>query len=194
MHAHHIIVCIIALCVAAAAWAQTPAPIGPVAAGLRNPFFAMDTGLRDGQSRTTEAQLDLVRELGYAGLSWTQGDPKQTREAADAAKVRGLKLFTVYCGATLTKEKLDYGATKQTIDALKGTDTMIWLYLVSKDFPKSSADGDDIAVAGLRDLADYAQAAGLKIALYPHAGFWVERVQDAVRVDVQPVSLSERGG
>ena len=59
---------------------------------------------------------------------------------------------------------------------------MLWVYTSSKKFKPSEAAGDAAAVSLLRELADKAFEAGLKIALYPHVGNWVETVQDAVRV------------
>jgi len=57
---------------------------------------------------------------------------------------------------------------------------VIWLTITSRDFTKSSLEGDAAAVVGLRELAD--SAGGLRVALYPHVGDWMERVQDAVRL------------
>jgi sugar phosphate isomerase/epimerase len=37
-------------------------------------------------------------------------------------------------------------------------------------------------VAIVREIADLAAAAGLRVALYPHKDNWIERVQDAARV------------
>jgi sugar phosphate isomerase/epimerase len=37
-----------------------------------------------------------------------------------------------------------------------------------------------VALREVRTIADYAQSRGVRVALYPHAGFWVERVEEAV--------------
>jgi hypothetical protein len=53
----------------------------------------------------------------------------------------------------------------------------------SQTYTKQSDEaGDADAVALLRDIADRAQQAGLNVSLYPHTWFWMERVQDAVRL------------
>ena len=65
---------------------------------------------------------------------------------------------------------------------LKGRDTVLWLYVRSKEFKPSSELGDDKAVEVIREIADTAHEAGLRVALYPHVGFLVERVEDAVRL------------
>src|SRR5690606_7916459 len=38
------------------------------------------------------------------------------------------------------------------------------------------------AIASVREIADHASALGVKVSLYPHTGFWLERFPDAVRV------------
>ena len=43
-------------------------------------------------------------------------------------------------------------------------------------------EGDARAVEVIREISDMAAEAGLRVALYPHAGFWVEKVEDAIRV------------
>ena len=65
---------------------------------------------------------------------------------------------------------------------MKGTDTIVWLPINSTEFPKSSPDGDEVAVPALQRLADFAASNGVRIAIYPHTGNWAERVQDAVRL------------
>ncbi len=144
-------------------------------------FFAMDTGLRDGAGRTPAEQARLLKELGYAGVGWGQ---EQIPEMLAALDGEGLKLFNVYVGAEI-------GGTNRVVPAhilhairqLKGRDTALWLYLTSKTYRQpSDAAGDEEAVALLRDIADRAGEAGLQVSLYPHTWFWMERVQDAVRL------------
>jgi sugar phosphate isomerase/epimerase len=68
------------------------------------------------------------------------------------------------------------------IQALKGRDTLLWLALQSKKYKPSSSEGDPDAVQALQEISRLAGEAGIRIALYPHAKFWVERVEDAVRL------------
>jgi sugar phosphate isomerase/epimerase len=58
----------------------------------------------------------------------------------------------------------------------------LWLYVQGKAYKPSEPAGDADAVPLLRDIADRAGAAGLKVSRYPHTFFWMERVQDAVRL------------
>ena len=151
------------------------------AAAAGNPFFAMDTGLRDGVSRTPAEQARLLKELGFAGVGWS---PAQTPEMLAALDAEGLKMFNVYVGVEIgPTNRVAPEHIVRVINQLKGRDASLWLYVQSKAFKTPSDEaGDDDAVTMLRDIADRAQQAGLKVSLYPHTWFWMERVQDAVRL------------
>jgi sugar phosphate isomerase/epimerase len=142
-----------------------------------NPFFAMDTAVRNLD------ELDTVKQLGYAGIGWKGVPPEQL--AADVKRVQehGLKLFAIYTGATLTKSNLTWSPHLEAdMVALKSTGAAIWMPINSKDFPRSSPEGDQVAVPDLLRLSELAAASGLRVAIYPHTGCWAERVQDAVRL------------
>ena len=150
-------------------------PAGP------NPFFAMDTATKDAAHQTAKEQVQMVRELGYAGIGCTAG--KGLREMAEELDKNGLRLFTVYLGVNIDSDQQKYGPElKETIEVLKGRNAMLWLFVLSKQHKPSSPAGDDRAVEILREVAEMAAEANVRVALYPHTGFWVERVEDAVRV------------
>jgi len=159
-----------------------PAPAGePVPKTLPNPFFVLSNGVQCEKYPTPEAQPRVLKELGYAGIgpSGTAGVP----EMLAALDQHDLKMFGLYVGANLDSDKPPYDPKlPEVIRTLKGRDTFIWLYVLSREFKRSSSDGDARAVEIIRELADMAEQSGLRIALYPHAGFYVERVEDAVRV------------
>jgi sugar phosphate isomerase/epimerase len=46
----------------------------------------------------------------------------------------------------------------------------------------SGTESDDAAVAIVCEVADMAQAAHLRVVLYPHVGMYVARVEDAIRI------------
>jgi hypothetical protein len=71
---------------------------------------------------------------------------------------------------------------RDSISQLKGRDTVLWLWVTSAARKPSDPAGDATAVPLMREVADLAQQAGLRVALYPHTGIWVERVEDAVRL------------
>ena len=158
-------------------------------------FFVFDNGLTGSQLTTTDARLDCVKAVGYGGLSWRVDAPDQVKQILDGAKQRGLKVYAIYANLDLRGGKPVYDPRLKEIIALcKGSGTVIWPTITCKDFKNSDPAGDDIAVAGLRELADLCEASGLRLAIYPHVGLWCHRVQDALRlvkkVDRPNVGLS----
>ena len=154
-----------------------------VAEAAPNPFFVFDNGLRGAHLAAIDAQLDLVKSLGFDGLSWRTDAPDRVKQVLDGTQRRGLKLYVVYANLDLKDGKCVYDPRLKEIIALcKGTDTIIWPNMTSKQFKPSDPAGDDIAVAGLRELADLCAANGLRVAIYPHVGLWCHRVDDALRL------------
>lgn len=153
------------------------------AAPLPNPFGVFDNGLHSTNLATIDAQLDLVKELGFAGLTWRTDKLERMQEVFAGAKKRSLKIFLIYANLDLKDGKLVYDPrVKDILHLCRGTDTMLWPNVTSKQFKPSDPAGDDIAVAGLRELADLAAADQVRIAIYPHANMWIHRAEDALRV------------
>ena len=157
-----------------------PAADAAAVVPMTNPFFAMDTGLH-GKHATPEGRAALLAELGYAGsdLSGTGG----VAEMLKAYDAKGLRLFALYIGVSIDPDsKLDEAGLKKAAEALKGRDAWFWVAVSSRKYKCSDPAGDDDAAAVLGKLADLAAPFGVRVALYPHTGSWVERVEDAVRV------------
>ena len=155
--------------------AATPA-ISP-----RNPFFAMDNIARGGP----DIAPAMLRDLGYDGFGGRVPDETML----PAVEARGLKFFNAYHVLDLDpavpapNEKL-----RAWLTAMRGKDTALWLALnkVARADGRlhavSSTDADDYVVSQVRAIADVAAASGVRVALYPHAGFWLARVEDAMRI------------
>lgn len=144
------------------------------------PFFAMDTGTRDAERDTPEKQAAMLEELGYDGKDVSGvANVEPMLRALDA---HGLRLFGVYEGISIDPGEFDVSAWEPAMKLLDGRGTVLWTPLLSKKYGVSSPDGDADAVKALQTLADAAAPYGLRIAIYPHTGFWVERVEDALRV------------
>ena len=160
---------------------------GVAGKGLTNEFFAMDTGTIDANHISAAAQVQMVKELGYAGIAYWEGNPKRGSDGLpemlgelDKAE---LKIYPLYFGAWLDKDKPKYEAgLPEAIKMLKGREAMVWLHIMSKEYEKSSPEGDERAVEIIREVADMADEAGVKVALYPHVNEWLETVGDALRV------------
>lgn len=161
----------------ACTWAAGPRP------GLSNPFYAMDTSFRRPEL-TPEQQLDLVKEIGFAGVAWTEQAPDLVKQTLAELRKRELKMFTIYCAAKVTPEgDLTHSPTLFTLLAtLKGEATIIWLHIGGKGPAFEGLTGKEPAVAKLRTLADAAKANGLQVAIYPHLGEWTARFGDATRL------------
>jgi len=166
------------LLLAAGARGETPVP-----GALPNPFFAMDTGTRDATHQTPESQVALLAELGYAGIGPEYHNMSHPAEMLAAVDKHGLKIFAVYMPLNIDAGKAAIGPQfRAALQALKGRGTVLWVNANSNKYKPSAVEGDAAAVPALQELADLAKPAGLKIALYPHAGAWLERVEDGVRV------------
>lgn len=146
-----------------------------------NPFYVFDNGLKGEPYQTPESQAELVKKLGFAGMSHTGVDGIPERLAA--LHRHRLTLYAIYVNAYLDSDKPKYDARlPQAIAQLKGQPTMIWLTIENGKHKPSSPGGDEQAVEMLRELADLAGESGIRIALYPHYLFWMERIEDAVRI------------
>ena len=150
-------------------------PAGP------NPFFAMDTATKDDKHKTAKEQVEMVRELGYEGIGGRAD--KELGEMLEELDKNDLRMFAVYLGANIDADQTKYGPElKEAIELLKGSNSILWLFVQSKKLKPSTVDGDARAVAVIQEISDMAAEAGLRVALYPHAGFWLEKVEDAIRV------------
>jgi sugar phosphate isomerase/epimerase len=149
-------------------------------AASTNSFFAFDNGAGYG-SVPPEEQAKMLKELGYAGIGYTGA--RQIPAMLKALDAEGLTMFSIYVDVCLTPEKgkpPHDPALKTAIEQLRGRDTLVWLP-IGGGRPSSTAL-DDRAVAVIREIADAAKTSGLRVALYPHLGNYVERVEDAVRL------------
>ncbi len=146
-----------------------------------NLFFAMDTGTRGGPA----AVAPMLKQLGYDGLG---GSPGNAAAMARALEQRGLQLFNVYLTLNLDADSPALtDSLRKTIEDLDGHESALWIAVSKvskggKSFERSSPEGDEIALARLGEIAGHAQAHGVRVALYPHTGFWLERVSDATRL------------
>jgi sugar phosphate isomerase/epimerase len=151
------------------------------AADKCNPFFAMGTGIVDKNHTTPEAQAKMLKELGYAGCSVDAGEG--VSDMLQALDNQNLKLFALYAGIQLKEGKTTYEEQLQdNIKLLKDRKTIIWLYVAGTRPDEPALETDSPVVAAIREIAALAQQSGLKVALYPHSGFYMDRMTDAVRL------------
>jgi sugar phosphate isomerase/epimerase len=146
-----------------------------------NAFFAMDTGTKDEAHQSAESQVQMVKDLGYDGIDHLGYDGIEDK--LNAVDKLNMRLFAIYLGAYIDKDREPYDARMQEIiNLLQNRETVIWLPLRSETYSVSDPAGDEEAVRTIQKLADKADRAKLNIVLYPHTNFWLEKVSDAIRV------------
>jgi sugar phosphate isomerase/epimerase len=137
------------------------------------PFFAFENGVHFGD---TAEQAKVLKELGYHGIG--SANPRNLPARLAVFDAAGLQIFSLYVGGTLTADGAKYDPIISTaIQQLKGRETVIELYLQG-----GAGANDTSAIAFVRDIADQAQQAGLRVVLYPHTGFYIDTIGDAVRI------------
>ncbi len=147
----------------------------------RPEFFAFQNGLNLPVADLAPA----LKTLGFDGLS-TEG--YDVAGIQSALKAQGLRLYNTYIGIELDADRPARSAPfEKLVDQLQGSGAAVWLTIPKvtrkeRAFANSDPEGDAVALPRLRELADYAEPRGVRIALYPHAGTWVERLDDAVRL------------
>jgi sugar phosphate isomerase/epimerase len=161
----------------AASGDDAAAPAG--AAGFSGPLFALDNAFfAEGKTRklwkpfSAEEQAAILQELGYAGMSWRPGGTDEIRAALEA---KGLRLFAFYVDLSLPPEEL-----REAVQKLKGTGALIWLTV-----RRENKGPEATIVERVRAAGETAEAAGLRVALYPHVGFRVATTEEALRLAEQ---------
>jgi sugar phosphate isomerase/epimerase len=95
-----------------------------------------------------------------------------------AHRTRGLKVLGIYTGMNLADPNPGYDpGLPEAIRQLRGTGALITFTVNGK-----AEQGDEKAVQIIREVSDMAAASGLKVALYPHYGFHVATIEDALRI------------
>ena len=144
-----------------------------------NPFFALCHDTHDAKKRPLKEQAELLKELGYDGCAhlWLGGVAERLKTLDDA----GLKLYQIYVRVNVAAGKPGYDPKlKEVVPLLKGRPTVLGLLVGGA--PASTDQADPRAVEVLREISDIAQESGTRVALYPHVGDYVQRVEDAVRI------------
>jgi sugar phosphate isomerase/epimerase len=142
------------------------------------PFFAFDNGVGRGTWPPSK-QAETVKLLGYDGIHYNYTNPKDFAIKIAACKSAGVPIKAMYIYSFVNKPGASYDpGIKDVIRMLKGTETIIWLTL--RDGKPGQQDNDAVQV--VREIAGMAAESGLKVSLYPHAGFYVATAEDAVRV------------
>ena len=141
-------------------------------------FFVFDNGVGRDQW-TPEEQARTLKELGYDGISYNYTKPAAFAAQQKAFQAQGLKIYGLYVYTYLDRPEHFDPAFKDAIKLLKGTDTIIWMTLMK---PKEKGDHEAAAVRNVQEMADLAAEQGVRVAVYGHAGMYVETGTDAARI------------
>lgn len=142
------------------------------------PFFAFDNGVGRGKW-SPSVQAETVRKLGYDGIHYNYTHPRDFAAKLEACRSANVPIHAVYIYTFLNKPGKAYDpGIKEMIRMLKGSQTIIWMTL--RDGKPKTQDGDAASI--VREIAGLAAESGLKVSIYPHAGFYVSTADDAVRV------------
>ncbi len=139
------------------------------------PLYVFDNGL--GRTElSVEQQTELAARTGYAGV--LHEGTRNIPELLAAHRAHGMKVLGIYTGMNVSDAQPGFAPDlPEAIRQLRGTGALITFTVNGK-----SANGDEIALPVIRQAADLAAAAGLKVALYPHYGMYVARIEDGLRL------------
>lgn len=144
------------------------------------PFFVFENGLWNAKSDDANYWANLVKESGFDGVELIGLD--KVDSMIPELKKNNIKLFTLYIQIDLEKDQAYDPRLKDYIKKLKNTGLHLWVHVHSEKYSSSDPEGDEKCIEIISDLADYAAKYGVKIAFYPHVEFWVEKVDDGVRL------------
>lgn len=144
------------------------------------PFFVFEDGLWNAKSDDAGYWSDLVKGSGFDGIELI--GLEKLDAMLPALKQNNLKLFTLYIQIDIDKNEPYDVRLKDYIKKYQGEITHLWIHVHSDEFKSSDVKGDKKCVKIISELADYSASYGVKIAFYPHADFWVEKVDDGVRL------------
>lgn len=139
-----------------------------------NVFFAFDNGVGRGEWSPAK-QASVLKELGYDGIGYTGTGDLTNRLAAFRAA--DLKIISLYVHGFLDKPVRYEPGLTNAIRLFRGTDAIIWLTI-----REIKGEHDAEAAQLVREVADLAAAGGLRVAIYPHKGFYVATTDDALRI------------
>ena len=151
---------------------------------LDNVFYCFYNGITTlpNAPETLDAQAALIKKIGFDGLGGHIDDNYfKRRRSLDQA---GVEMPEIYWGMDLTAEgKVVYKKElKKIIKDSKGRDLMVALFLKAEKYQGNRAEGERLFTAGIRELADFAAPYSVKIAIYPHVGFYCERSAHSVEL------------
>jgi sugar phosphate isomerase/epimerase len=143
-------------------------------------FFCFEDAFLLTKDVPFEDQAALVKRLGFDGIE-LMGLEKADEKLKVLDKYQ-LPLKMVYIQIDIEKDEPYDPGLPAFIKSLSNRGVTLWLHVHSEKYKPSDQEGDNLAVPVIRKLADYAKQYNVNLALYPHSFFWLEKIDDSVRL------------
>lgn len=143
-------------------------------------FFCFEDAFLQTKSVPFEDQAAHLKKLGFDGIELLG-----LENAGEKLKVLSnykLPLYMVYIQIDIEKEVPFDPKLPEFIESIRDQGVTLWLHIHSDKFKPSDPEGDKLAVPLIQKLADYARHYNVNLALYPHSFFWLEKIDDSVRL------------
>jgi sugar phosphate isomerase/epimerase len=142
---------------------------------LPNVVFAYEFG-----DITPEQQAGFAREYGFEGTVFDHA--LQIPERLRALDEAHLQLFFLWLTVDISHGQTKYEpGMEAAIEALKGRGTVVWV-AIQGDEAAAGAGAENRTIQAVDRISDLASRSNLRVALYPHYGFYLARFRDVVRV------------
>lgn len=141
-------------------------------------FYVFDNGLNGPDVKTWDEKLALAAKIGFTGIEFHL--LPQLPEMIAAADKHKIEIVGMYLTPNI-EDELD-PKLADAIKLLKGRRTRIELGLRSKTIKPSDPGGDEKGVAMVNRVSDLCADSGPTVSIYPHKGFWTQKVGDGLRV------------
>jgi len=135
-----------------------------------------------------EARCEMVKELGYDGISFSIWSGIQWKDCLKYKSVKekyGLKVVSTYVVLNLDHppEHPHNEGILTLLENIEGCNTIdLAIQSAGRVIPKSSVIGDGPAFKWLSKALKICERRNLEIHLYPHVTFWMDNHEDAVRL------------
>jgi sugar phosphate isomerase/epimerase len=144
-------------------------------AGLPNSIFAYEFG-----EISPAQQAEFAREYGFQGTVFDHA--LQIPDRLRALDEAHLQLFFLWLTVDISKGQIKYEPDMEaSIEALQGRGTVVWVAMQGGD-AGAGAGGEERAIQAVDRISDLAARSNLRVALYPHYGFYLAQFKDVVRV------------
>jgi sugar phosphate isomerase/epimerase len=143
-------------------------------------FYCFEDAFLKINTDSPEYQTSLIRKIGFDGMELMGLDGIDRK--LQTLEQQKLQLFMVYIQINIEKELPYDSRLRDFIKKVQNKGVTLALHIHSDQFAQSDSLGDRLCIPIIQDLADYAVSFGVNIALYPHTGFWLEKIEDCLRL------------